>query len=57
MTKYVIEFSNNDSIVIESKYDNTDKAFNEILVRRYIEHEGCLYNSLQIVKIMKVTND
>lgn len=57
MNKYIVEFCNNDSIVIESKYDHADKAFNELIVKRYYEHEGVLYNCLQVVKIVKVTND
>lgn len=55
MTKYLIEFCNNDTIFYESKYESADKALNEILVKRYYEYEGVLYNCMQIVKIGKVS--
>lgn len=54
MNKYVVEFCNNDSVVIESKYEMEEKALNELIVKRTIKVDGVTYICNQIVKIAKV---
>lgn len=57
MYKYIIEFSNNDSHIVESKYDNPDKALGDVLARRWLKLDGCIYNVMAIVKIASVEAD
>lgn len=54
MNKYIVEFANADSIIYESKHVSEDKVFYELTAKRFIIHEGMLYNTSLISKIGKV---